>query len=379
MEKLKLAIIGASYLQVPLILKAKERGIETHVFAWEVGDEGERIADHFYPISITEKEEILSKCMEAGVDGICSIASDLAVTTVSFVAEKMGLVANSQHSALLSTNKYEMRKAFASHGDPSPVSIRAKEVSDVSNAGLKLPLVVKPVDRSGSRGVRLIRDEKDLPGAIKNACAVSFSGMSVVEEFIEGVEFSVEYISWQGRHDFLALTQKYTTGEPYYIETAHFEPAKVSDECLEKIKRVSEHALDSLENKNGASHIEIKINDDGDINIVEIGGRMGGDLIGSSLVQLSTGYDFVDAVIDIALGKEPKAKKGKMSNAAVRFILTEDDLSVLEKIRRADGDILVREEMFKPIGDVPADSSERYGYFLMKCDDAERILRYLPG
>ena len=90
----KLAIIGASYLQLPLILKAKDLGLETHVFAWAAGDVGEEAADHFYPISITEKDLILEECRKIGISGICSIASDLAVLTVNYVAENMGLTGN---------------------------------------------------------------------------------------------------------------------------------------------------------------------------------------------------------------------------------------------------------------------------------------------
>ena len=106
----KLAIIGASYLQEPLIEKAKSRGIETHVFAWKVGDIGERTADFFYPISIVEKEQILKKCQEIGIDGICSIASDLAAIAVNYVAEKMGLTGNSMKCVEVSTNKHSMRQ-----------------------------------------------------------------------------------------------------------------------------------------------------------------------------------------------------------------------------------------------------------------------------
>ena len=95
----KIAIIGASYLQNPLILKAKELGFETHVFAWQCGDVGERTADFFYPISIVEKDLILAKCKEIGIDGVCSIGSDLANIVVSYVAASMGLVSNTIEAA----------------------------------------------------------------------------------------------------------------------------------------------------------------------------------------------------------------------------------------------------------------------------------------
>ena len=124
----KIAIIGASYLQEPLISKAKDMGIETHVFAWACNDVGENLADYFYPISVVEKEEILSKCQEIGIDGICSIASDLAVVTVNYVAENMGLAGNGTYNTSLSTNKHNMRIAFTENGDPSPRSIMVHNI-----------------------------------------------------------------------------------------------------------------------------------------------------------------------------------------------------------------------------------------------------------
>ena len=122
----KLAIIGASYLQLPLIEKAKSMGIETHVFAWAANDVGETAADHFYPISIVEKKQILDKCRQIGIDGICSIASDLAMLAVNYVAEQMGLTGNSMECTLRSTNKHLMRQAFEQHGDSRDPAFRQR-------------------------------------------------------------------------------------------------------------------------------------------------------------------------------------------------------------------------------------------------------------
>ena len=110
MKKKKLAIIGASYLQEPLIEKAEQMGIETHVFAWAAGDVGEKSADFFYPISIVEKDLIADKCREIGVDGICTIATDLGASTVNYVADKLGLIGNSPYASEVSTNKKAMRE-----------------------------------------------------------------------------------------------------------------------------------------------------------------------------------------------------------------------------------------------------------------------------
>mgnify|MGYP003347788352 CR=1 FL=1 len=104
-----LAIIGASYLQLPLVEKAKEMGLYTLCFAWEEGAVCKELVDEFYPISIVEKEQILEVCQQKHIDGICTIASDVAAPTVAYVAEKMRLVGNSYACALKANNKYLMR------------------------------------------------------------------------------------------------------------------------------------------------------------------------------------------------------------------------------------------------------------------------------
>ena len=95
MPKKKLAVIGASHFQMPLIERAQEKGCEVHAFAWQCGDVGETAADVFHPVSITEVDQIVRICREVGVDGICTIASDLATVAVSHVAEELSLTGNS--------------------------------------------------------------------------------------------------------------------------------------------------------------------------------------------------------------------------------------------------------------------------------------------
>lgn len=375
----RIAIIGASYLQEPLIQKAKTMGLETHVFAWASNDVGEKSADFFYPISIVEKEEILKVCRRIGVEGICSIASDLAAVTVNYVANQMGLVSNSMECTRASTNKHIMRRVFEENGDPSPKSILVESLRDLESQNLKYPVIVKPIDRSGSRGITKLLKKDGLESAIEYAKAQGFEKKVLVEEFVAGQEYSVECISWNGHHHFLAITKKYTTGAPHFIEEAHLEPAPVSIEILEKVKRVVYHALTSLGIENGASHSELKITPDGDISLIEIGGRMGGDCIGSSLVELSTGIDFVRDVILVAMGKGPELKAGTLNAAAVRFVFSECDIDNLRKLKKEHPEYLVEEDIQKEcIGDV-VDSSTRFGYYVMKASRPEYLEPYLPG
>lgn len=377
--KKNLAIIGASYLQEPLIQKAKEMGLETHVFAWECGDVGEKSADCFYPVSIVEKDEILRICREIGIDGICSIASDLASITVNYVADEMGLIGNSIECSYMSTNKHAMRECFAKNGDPSPQSLLVESAADLTGVELNYPVIVKPVDRSGSRGITKLMNAAGLEQAIEAAKEQGFQKAALVEEFATGQEYSVECISWQGEHHFLAMTKKYTTGAPHFIETGHLEPAPIPAGQLELVKNIVFHALDSLKIRNGASHTELKIAQDGTVRLIEIGGRMGGDFIGSSLVELSTGVDFVRAVIQVALGEEPNLRPAhEPAAAAVRFVFDSQDLAVLTELKSACPDYLVCED----IGEIGTrdvvDSSTRFGYYLMRARTWEALEAFLP-
>ena len=376
----KIAIIGASYLQEPLIRKAKDLGIETHVFAWKVGDIGEKIADFFYPISIVEKEKILAECTRIGIDGICSIASDLAVVTVNYVAEKMGLTGNSIESAKLSTNKHNMRMAFERNHDPSPKSYLVRTIGDADCIDVSFPLIVKPLDRSGSRGIFKVQDYSQLSKAISAAKEYGFIKEALLEEFVSGKEYSIECITYKGTHRFLAMTLKYTTGAPHFIETGHLEPAPVSEGTIERVKEVIFHALDSLKIKNGASHSEIKIDSAGNVKIIEIGSRMGGDFIGSSLVFYSTGIDYVKAVIQVALGEEPDLEPvhsgGKI--AAIHYICDESDIMKYDKLLKENRELIVAADVPKYISGEVSDSSSRFGYFIMTSDKMEIIDQYMP-
>lgn len=363
-----IAIIGASYLQLPLIEKAKEMGYTTHVFAWAAHDVGEDAADVFYPISIVEKEQILDKCREIGICGICSIASDLAMVTVNYVAQMLGLSGNSVEATAKSTNKHLMRRAFEENGDPSPKSILVDEQTDLRALALHYPVIVKPTDRSGSRGIYKVTDASMLAEAVRQAMEQGFEKKVLIEEYAEGQEYSVEFISYQGQHHFLAMTHKYTTGAPHFIETGHLQPAPVDEHTLERVKQVVVHALDSLELKNGASHTELKIAQDGTIRIIEVGGRMGGDCIGSDLVQYSTGYDFVKMVIEVACGNPPDFTKVQQpQEIAVQFIFTQEDLDRFERIRREEPSRILKIVDLHPenIGHI-TDSSNRAGCYIYR-------------
>jgi len=378
----KIVIIGANYFQNPLILKAKEMGYETHVFAWQDGSIGERTADYFYPVSIIEKEEILEKCKEIKPDAVVTIASDLANITVQYLAENLGLPCNSGESILISTNKYAMRDAFSANNVPSPKYVKATVGDDFEGlvGEMHFPLIVKPTDRSGSRGITKVTEVSQIAEAVERSVENSFEKFAIIEEYIEGDEYSCECISYMGEHRILAVTKKYTTGNPHYIETGHLEPAPLEECVCQKIYEIIPKALDALQIKNGASHPEFKVTPEGEVRIIEIGSRMGGDCIGSDLVHLSTGYDFVKMVIETALGQKPALiQEHEPKCAGIKFIFSKEDFDLYIKVKEEHPEILHYVSEIEEIGsrDV-VDSSSRFGYFIM-CDDKSELITSILG
>jgi len=378
--KKNLVIIGANEFQNPLILRAKELGFVTHVFAWQADDIGEYTADYFYPISIIEKEQILEVCRAIEPVGIVSIASDLAAITVNYVAEALGLTGNGTESAMVSTNKHLMRRAFEKAGLPSCKSILADESLDLNSLELDYPVIVKPTDRSGSRGIFKVTSPEDLPAAVAFAREPSFEKKVLIEEFAEGREYSIEYISYEGRHHFLACTEKFTTGAPMFVETGHLQPpVHMDSSTLEKIQVLVPKVLDCLGVRFGASHTELKIDSSGNIKLIECGARMGGDCIGSDLVYLSRGIDFVQAVIDVSCGKAPELEALREKKiSAIRFIFSHRDLECFEKIRAYYPENIYRQSEISPIdGRQISDSSTRYGFYILTADSMDKMLDLL--
>ena len=326
--KKKIAIIGASYLQLPAVLKAQELGYEVHCFAWETGAVSRNVADYFYPISIVEKEQILAVCRDIQIDGITSIASDLAVPTVNYIASRIQqngrpLIANAEADSLAMTNKYAMRERFRENNIPSPRYKRISRGEEYSFEDFTYPLIVKPTDRSGSRGVERVDSPDLLPAAIERAQGISLAHEVIVEEFVTGREVSVESISWKGFHWICQITDKVTTGAPYFVELAHHQPSNLPSGIQERIRDIVLKALDALHVRYGASHAELKITPEGDIRVIEIGARMGGDFIGSTLVQLSTGYDFLGGVIQVAMGNFTPPQFTAANCSGVHFLCQE--------------------------------------------------------
>jgi biotin carboxylase len=347
-------------------LKAKELQIETHCFAWDEGAVCKEISDFFYPISIVEKEAISKICRDIQIDGITTIATDLPVPTISYVANQLGLTANSCESALICTNKWMMRIALHEAGIKIPSFFLSDHYNQIDRNEINFPLIIKPTDRSGSRGVSIVNSQNDFDLGLSYALENSIEKKAIVEEYISGDEISVETISWRGKHYILGVTDKTTTGPPYFVEVAHHQPSKYSKYLFEKIRETTFSSLNALGIKYGASHSEFKISPRGEIYVIEVGARMGGDFIGSHLVSLSTGYDFVKGCIEVALGEftVPQLRNSKFSGIYFLCNETKKIFPYFQNENHFDYEKIIHTNLLKNI----TNSNERSGYLIYHSD-----------
>ena len=364
-----LAIIGASYLQRPLVEKAKDLGLRTLCFAWPEGAVCADLADEFFPISIVEKDAILEICQREMIDGVCTIASDVAAPTVAYIAERLHLNGNSFIAAIKANDKYLMREAFSAANILCPRYSLVTKNASPDFALWDYPLIVKPCDRSGSLGVIKVDTPEELKKSIESAFMLSFSHKAIVEEYIEGREISVEFISYHGTHFPLTITDKVTTGAPHFVELEHHQPADLSQSQFKAIYSLTEQALNALGISDGASHTEYKITENGDIYIIELGARMGGDFIGSDLVELSTGYDFVKGVIEVALDSFNVPTITEHTHSGVFFLCKETErlLSVFRD--DIENPFFIKKELMDPYLKPATCSADRSGYIIYKANN----------
>ncbi len=362
--KEKIAVLGANEPLIPFYRQSKVLGYEVIGIAIEKGAVCKRYCDRFYPISFADKEQVVEICRKEKVDGIISFSLESALPTVVYVANKLGLVSNSEESIKLTQSKFAQRQALEAAGIPVPKYYLVETESDLSKIQCCFPVMIKPVDSGGSQGICKVESPEKLIEAYKYAIEYSRSSKAIVEDFVDGREFSVEYISHLGKHYFLQITDKVTSGSPRFVEMQHHQPADIPASVWSRIQEMVEGALTALKIENSASHTEIKWNSNDELYIIETGARMGGDYISSDLVRLSTGYDFVDGAIKLAVNKFETPSFPKRMNSGVYFYSKlAPEVGEIIKNHKKWSEIVDWEYSDEPLMDVKS-NADRRGYFL---------------
>ena len=368
--KRKIAIMGAGKWQMPLYLKAREMGIETHGFAYEDGNEVAReVADYFYPISLADKEAVLAQCRAIGVDGVVTCASDFATEIACWVAEHLGLNTNSYDTVL-----HIHDKAWVREQTKNLTSIAHPKTFTGPLETLTLPFVpcvIKPVHGFGKRGVWFVHalDELDY---VKAHADFHQNENALVEQFIVGKEYSVESLSFHGNHYMVQITEKLSDGAPHFVELGHHQPAELSDACRAKVQQAIYDILTAVGYTNGASHIELKITEDGAIYLIDLNPRGGGDYISTHLVPLSTNCDYSREIIRIALDCfDPSAYPYKNIACSGVYFLTKQTQRLLPYFEQ-DIPCVVQKEYTTNISE-SITNNDRSGYMIYQ-DNKKLVL-----
>lgn len=317
----RLLIIGASVLQLPAIKKAKELGHYVAVADYNPQAMGIPHADEYYNASTIDIATITDVACHFRPDGIMTLATDMPMRSIAASTTALGLPGISMDTAIKATDKGAMIQAFKEYGVESPWYHIVKDKTQLQHIAQELtyPCIIKPTDNAGSRGVMLVESPSQLETAYSYSKNQSREGAVIIEEYLQGQEVSVEVIVVDKKINILAVTDKLTTGAPFFVEMGHSQQSILSKNDLCKIKNLAKRAVKAIGITNGPAHVEIMLTDGGP-KMIELGARMGGDCITTHLVPLSTGIDMIKATIDVALGNIPDISPKYDMGSAIRYI-----------------------------------------------------------
>ena len=311
----RLLVLAAGILQVPVIKKAKKMGIYVIAADGDANAEGLQYADKAVVANITNEEDMLRVACEEKIDGVIHPCSEVSMNVMGRLNDELGLSGITHEQAIRATKKHLMRKAFEKGNAPSPKSILTESAEDAWEQFQKFDGdgILKPSRNSGSRGItKVIKMNTNLTNTSKEeffkfydiASNESRDKLVLIEQFIEGPEFSIEIIVWNGDVNVLTVTDKKTTGAPHFVELGHSQPSCFSADAVAELKAAAVAGVKALGVNNCACHVEAKLQN-GKAYLMEIGARLGGDFISTELTHLSTGVDMVAAAINCALGISP--------------------------------------------------------------------------
>jgi isopentenyl diphosphate isomerase/L-lactate dehydrogenase-like FMN-dependent dehydrogenase/biotin carboxylase len=304
-----LLIIGAGLLQVPAITIANELGLKTVVTDYNPEAPGMKIAD--YPVVMSTRDidgtvrVIKELNKKVKIDGVITVGTDASMT-VSAVANALNLPGIEFENALAASNKLKMRERFEKFNVPSPKFYKCWSLKDLKNISnlLDYPMVIKPIDNMGARGVMKIENESMLEMAFYNAKNASPSGELIVEEYMKGAELSIDALIYNNEIYITGIADRIIEREPYFIELGHVMPSCLPEEKINDAVEVFKKGIKALGLNIGAAKGDIKVTDEG-AKIGEIAARLSGGFMSAYTYPYSSGVNLIHNAIDIALGYPP--------------------------------------------------------------------------
>jgi len=383
MSKGNLLIIGGSYEQEPLIKKAQKLGYTAIVIDLNEDASGYLIADHRRKISTTDIDGAIKIAKEFNIIGVLTNSSESAIVTVSKVSEALSLPGIPVEVAICATDKEFMKKKFKEFNIPTSDYIIATSLNEAKENILRLnfPVIIKPVDGAGSRGVLRIDDIEELDFAFNYSINYSKKKRCIIEEFVEGIELSSDAMTYNGETEVLAISdkEKYVSDKNYVSMNIVYQ-ARFSQKEISIAKELVKQVTKSVGIKEGPSHTEIIRRKKNDFVVIETAARGGGFFTFSKVVPAISGLDTLEQIINLAVGKtvdiKPKFNKG----AVLRFLNADEgkitSLSGLEEAKRVKGVIDVG--FFLKVGDIVKKvekDNDRIGYMIITGKDAQDAIQ----
>ena len=302
-------VFGTTYNQVPLIRKIQGMGLGA--WATSVGDSSlcDGVADRVLDVDTSDAETLLKIVEKHRIKGLLTCGTSTAICTIAYINEKLGLSRKiiPYDVALNATIKESFRRILAPDGVvPRGDTVSTEDELFEKSAALAFPVVLKPVDGGGGKGVEVVeeRSRHALEHAFRRSIAYSRMNKLIVEEYTAGIPLGVESITVDGVTHVLAVVEKSLAGFPHCVTTGVFFPSPRLEKHLEKIVQVATRAIARLGIEWGPAHIDMVLRGEGSPYIVDVGPRLAGGPIASALIESATGYDLYRAAIDLCIGRD---------------------------------------------------------------------------
>jgi len=381
MKPQTLLVLAGGIFQIPLIETARRRGLRVVLFDGSADAPGFALADAGEVVDIGDPAASLAAARRVAPDGVASIVTEAAVRTTAEIAHALGLPGLDPETAANCTDKFRMRSCFERAGLPVPRFAAVSSLDDAAGAvgRVGFPMVVKPVDSSGSRGVRRVESIGELPAALELALSNSRGRRAILESFIDGVECTVETFTTNGQTRVLGMSDKVHLPFPHCVSISLTYPPYFDGAARGAIAAAAIGAIDATGLRNGPGHVEVLVTRSGPV-VVELAARGGGYRIFSDILVRISGVDPVEGVIDLALGRVPDVAPTCARAAVLRFF----NPPVHGMLRGVDGidearripdvlDVVVDAKVGHPLRGITRDG-ERPGYVVTIADTREEAL-----
>lgn len=343
----KILLLGGLRYLIPVIKAAKDLGHYVITCDYLPNNIAHKYSDEYYNISIIDKEAVLELAKTLKIDGIMSFAVDPGVLTAAYVSEKMGLpFAGSFKSVEILQNKALFRKFLEQHDFNVPKSNSYTELEQALKKynEADLPVIVKPVDSAGSKGVIKVEKIEELEKAILYAVKFSPSKTFIIEEFLEskGCSSDSDCFSVDGKMEVVTFSaQRFDKNSPNpYTPSAYSWPSTISLENQNYLKEELQRLVSLLNLKSSIYNIEVRETVDNRAYIMEVSPRGGGNRL-SEMVRYSTGIDLISNAVKVALGEDIEIKSPSQNGYWAEVILYSNtkglyrDLIVKEDVKKA--------------------------------------------